>query len=80
MLSKVQMAKVCTDTYSVAKSMMTLFSWLYKFTSSPFAYVSVHTSTAQIYSQICVLASYVPCLEIACIPAVNNVKKNSCIT
>ena len=57
MLYKVQMAKVYTDTYSVAKSMMTLFSWLYKFTSTPFGYVCVQTSTAQIFSQICVLAS-----------------------
>jgi hypothetical protein len=35
LLSKVQMFKVYTNLYSLAKSMMTLFLWLYKFTGCP---------------------------------------------
>jgi len=35
LLSKVQMFKVHTNLYSLAKSMMTLFQWLYKFTRCP---------------------------------------------
>ena len=51
-----------TDSYSLAKSMATLFLWLCKFTSVPFAYVCVHRSRAQklfhIYIYIYQLAFY----------------------
>jgi hypothetical protein len=43
-LPKVQKSKVCTNSYSLARSMMTVFSWLYKFTSVPFGYVCVQIS------------------------------------
>jgi hypothetical protein len=38
-LSKVQMFEVHTYLYSLAKSMMTVFAWLYKFTSLPSGYI-----------------------------------------
>jgi hypothetical protein len=41
------MFKVYTNLYSLAKSMMTLFLCLYKFTSVPFGCVCVHRSRAQ---------------------------------
>ena len=36
-----------TNSYSVAKSLITLFPWSRKFTSVPFGYVCVHRSRAQ---------------------------------
>ena len=47
LLPKVQMFKVYTNLYSLAKSMMTLFPWLSKFTNVPFEYVCVLRSRAQ---------------------------------
>ena len=41
------MFKLYTNSYSLAKSMMTLFLWLYKFTFMPFGRVCVHRSRAQ---------------------------------
>jgi len=43
MFSKVE---VYTYLYSLAKSMKTVFPWLYKFTSMPFGYVCVQISRA----------------------------------
>ena len=39
--------KVYTNSYSLAKSMMTPFLWLYKFTGILFGYVCVDRSRAQ---------------------------------
>jgi len=54
---------VYTDSYSLAKSMMTLFPWLHKFTSVPFGYVCVHWSRVQkllhIYACACFLCGTV---------------------
>jgi len=47
LLSQVQVFKVYTNLYSLAKSIMTLFLWLYKFTSVLFGYVCVHRARAQ---------------------------------
>jgi hypothetical protein len=47
LLPKVQMFKMFTDLYSLAKSMMTLFMWLYKFTGVSFELVCVYRSRAQ---------------------------------
>ena len=46
MFSKVQVSKVYMCSYSLAKSMMTVFPWLYKFTSLPSGYVCVQISRA----------------------------------
>jgi len=40
------MLEVYTYSYSLAKSMMTVFPWLYKITSMPFGYVCGHISRA----------------------------------
>ena len=48
------MFKVYTNSYSLAKSMVTLFPWLYKFTSVPFGFVCVHRSRAQKLLHMCV--------------------------
>jgi hypothetical protein len=58
MLSKVEVFEVYTYSYSLAKSMMTVFPWLYKFTSMPFGYVCVQISRALKLLRIYVLASY----------------------
>lgn len=60
MLSKFQMFEVYTYSYSLAKSMMTLFPWLYKFTSLPFGYIFVPISRALklLHTRIYVFASY----------------------
>jgi len=47
LLSQVHMFKVTTSLYSSAKSMMTLFLWLYKITSVPFGCVCVLRSRAE---------------------------------
>ena len=36
MLCKVQMSEVYTNSYSLTRSMVTVFPWLHKFTSMPF--------------------------------------------
>ena len=57
-LSKVQMCKVEADSYSLAKTMMTRFTWLYKFTSIPCGYVCVQTFMAWNLLHMYILASY----------------------
>jgi len=57
-LSKVQVCKLYADSYSLAKSMMTGFPWLYKFTSMPCGYICVQTFTASKLLTTCVLALY----------------------
>ena len=54
MLSKVRMCQVYADSYSLVKSMMTGFPWLYTFTSLP----CVQTFMAWKLLHIYVLASY----------------------
>jgi hypothetical protein len=58
MLSKVEVFEVYTYLYSSAKSMMTVFPWLYKFTSMPFGCVCVQISRALKLLHIYVLALY----------------------
>jgi len=58
MFSKVEVFEVYTYLYSLAKSMMTVFPWLYKFTSMPFGYVCVQISGALKLLHVYVLASY----------------------
>jgi hypothetical protein len=58
LLSKVEVFEVYTCSYSLAKSMMTVFPWLYKFTSMPFGYVCIQISRALKLLHIYVLASY----------------------
>jgi len=58
MLSKVEVFEMYTYSYSSAKSMITVFPWLYKFTSMPFGYVCVHRSRALKLLHIYVLALY----------------------
>jgi hypothetical protein len=55
MLLEVQMCKVYADSYSLAKSMMTGFPWLYKFSSMPCGYVCVQTCVAWklLYMYVC---------------------------
>jgi len=70
MFSKVQVSKVYTCSYSLAKSMMSLFLWLYKFTYMPFGYVCVHRCRAQklLHVYVCLLCVWHG-LGITCIPA-----------
>jgi hypothetical protein len=72
------MFKVYTNSYSLAKSVMTVFLWLYKFTSMPFGYVCIQISRAQKLLHICVcvcvcVRARLLCmwhgLGITCIPA-----------
>ena len=57
------MFKVYTNLYSLAKSMVTLFPRLYKFTYVSFGYVCVHKSRAHkllfVRACVCTLALYV---------------------
>ena len=59
MLSKVQMFEVSTYSYSLAKSVMTVFPWLYKFTSLPCGYVCIQISRALKLLHMYLLASHV---------------------
>jgi hypothetical protein len=56
MLCKVEVFEVYTYSYSLATSMITVFPWLYKFTSIPFGYVCVQISRAL----NCYLYMYLP--------------------
>jgi len=58
MFSKIQVSQLYKCSYSLAKSMMTVFPWLYKFTSMPSGYVCVQISRALKLLHIYVLASY----------------------
>jgi len=58
MHSKVQKCKVNADSYYLAKSMMTGFPWLYKFTSMPCGYVCVQTFMAWKLLHMYVIASF----------------------
>ena len=55
LLSEVQVFKVYTNSYSWARSIMTMFLWLYKVTSVPFVYVCVHRSRGQILLCLCIV-------------------------
>jgi len=69
-LSEVQPIKMFTNLYSLAKIMMTLFLWLYKFTGVPFGYVCVHRCRAQklLHVYVCLFCVWHG-LGITCIPA-----------
>lgn len=55
LLSKVQMFKVYTNLYSSAKSMMTVFLWLYKFTRCTLDVFVFTDIGLKIVTRICVL-------------------------
>jgi hypothetical protein len=58
MLSEFQMCKMYADSYSLAKSMMTRFPWLYKLTRIPCGCVCVQTFMAWNLLHMYILASY----------------------
>jgi hypothetical protein len=58
MLSKVEVFEMYTYSYSLAKSTMNVFPWLYKFTSVPFGYVCVQTFRVLKLLHMYVLASF----------------------